>query len=492
MPVSAPPLTVNQPEDLFGNLFKLVQAVKIHGNNNHIVVQSAQRFVAAITSFKQEEDRLVIKSIKGRFYLQNEKIPLTRDNLNLLNSAMAYFEKRNLFGLAIDTDLQKVAAKEILDFARTLNQAVTQAEPAAWLEAQIEENGWNWLEILNESDSSAEPPSDALQSISIATQDMDTASASEDLSGAESGQRIYASTLTALKDVAGKVSLGRPAGVRKTVRMVQNMVDLVFKDRPVLLALSTLRDFDDSTYTHSVNVAILAICLGLKICLSRNSLETLGICGLLHDLGKLDIPTEVLNKPGKLDRKELDIIQRHTLKSVQQIVKLRVSRRLKARIMLPPFEHHLKYDLTGYPQTFRKKPVSLFGRILTIVDVFDAVTSPRVYRKKTMSPDQALGWMMQLSGKDFDPLLLKVFINMMGTYPVGTLVVLDSGEMAVVKQNSDQDGNALPMVVILQPDGAGKYKKGPTLDLTAGSPPPKIVATQHPGQLGIQPAQFIL
>jgi HD-GYP domain-containing protein (c-di-GMP phosphodiesterase class II) len=258
-----------------------------------------------------------------------------------------------------------------------------------------------------------------------------------------------------------------------------------------------MRDYDDYTYTHSVNVAILSLCLGKRIGLSRISLSHLAICGLVHDLGKLDIPKKVLNKPGKLTDEEFKVIQMHPIKSVNQIIKLRAPTDLKAKILLPPFEHHLKYDLSGYPRVHNKKSVSLFGRIITIADVFDALTSPRIYRPAAVSPDRALDIMLKGSGKDFDPILLKVFINMLGVYPVGTLLRLDSGEFGIVVNRPRNGQPGRPVIVLLMSDDNGKFKKGNSVDLSEKDPKKdsfkrNILKSLHPATFGIQPADFIL
>jgi HD-GYP domain-containing protein (c-di-GMP phosphodiesterase class II) len=270
------------------------------------------------------------------------------------------------------------------------------------------------------------------------------------------------------------------------------MVDLLIDDRFVLGALSTIRNYDDYTYTHSVNVGILSMCLGLEIGIPRRLVEVVGICGLFHDLGKVEIPLSILNKPGKLNPAELAEIQKHTICSVQQILKLRASREVKMQIMVPPFEHHLKYDGSGYPQLPDGRRPDLISRILTIADVFDALTAPRIYRPEALSPDQALSWMIEGAGTDFDPTLLKAFCNMLGTYPVGTLLELDSGELALVKSNPpDQDGG-LPIVVVLASRSGGGYRAQEEVDLARRRPPAMILGTHHPSRFGIQAAKYIL
>jgi len=270
----------------------------------------------------------------------------------------------------------------------------------------------------------------------------------------------------------------------------------LIEDEEVYSAISTLRVFDDYTFTHSVNVAMLSMCIGKRVNLSRRSLERLGICALFHDLGKIELPYEVLNKPGKLDENEFKLIEEHSLNSARMIVKLRASRDRKAKILLPPFEHHLKYDLSGYPFTNWKKPLTLFGRIIAIADVYDALTSPRVYRKFAMSPDRALGLMLDGSGTTFDPILIKIFINMLGIYPVGTLLKLDTGELALVISSSRKKGQKRPIATIMEKDTDGSYQKGETINLEkrdaqTGNYVREIIETYHPSTFGIQPVQQI-
>ena len=246
-----------------------------------------------------------------------------------------------------------------------------------------------------------------------------------------------------------------------------------------------------------MNVAVLSLCLGNRIGLSKNSLEHLGICGLFHDLGKVDIPREILTKPGRLTEGEWTEMRRHPLASVRQILRLRASHGVKSKILLAPFEHHVKYNLSGYPKVDLKKDVSLFGRILQIADVYDAITSIRAYRDHALSPDQAVSLMMEGSGTDFDPILLKVFAIMMGTYPVGSLLELDTGEIGVVLDYPMQTGGSLPRVILLEKDEQGVLNRGEVVSLAekdsaTGAQQRNIVKSLNPASYGIQPSTFIL
>lgn len=278
--------------------------------------------------------------------------------------------------------------------------------------------------------------------------------------------------------------------------MVQSMVDVAVEDEAILLGLGTIKDYDDYTYTHSVNVAVLALCLGNRIGLSRASLERLGICGFFHDLGKVEVPREIVNKPGTLSKTEWKEMQKHPLSSVRQILKLQASHDLKSKILLAPFEHHIRHDLTGYPKIHFIKQISLFGRILHITDVYDAITTPRVYRPLALSPDQALSVILEGSGTDFDPILLKVFAKMMGTYPVGTLLQFDTGEMRLVTDHPVESKEGVPRIVLLEKDEKGGVRRGKTVNLSekerdAGAYHRNVVRSLNAASHGIQPADFI-
>ena len=184
---------------------------------------------------------------------------------------------------------------------------------------------------------------------------------------------------------------GKEVGIRKPVRMVQRMVDIITEDDTTFFALSTIRMYDDYTFAHSLNVALLAMSLGKKIGMDRNTLEKLGLCGLFHDLGKIEIPKHILNKKGKLNNSEFEEIKKHSVNSAMLILKLKTNKYRKVHLFVSPFEHHIRYDHSGYPSIDKRRPISLFGRILTIVDVYDAITSPRIYRQSSMSPGSSSG-----------------------------------------------------------------------------------------------------
>ena len=233
--------------------------------------------------------------------------------------------------------------------------------------------------------------------------------------------------------VMGEASGPIEAGtVRRARHVTQSVVDEILRDATFLLTLTTIKDFDDYLILHSINVAVLSTVLGQRLGLDKPTLGELCLSGFLHDAGKLGVDPDVLNKPGSLDAQEWEQMRRHPVLAAQSLLN---SRRLTAsnmRSVVVAFEHHLNYDLSGYPHTEIKKNVSLFGGIVSIADRFDALTTARVYRKVNLTPAEALVYVVEGSGKHFDRVLVKLFVEVMGIYPLGTVVVLSRGEAGVV------------------------------------------------------------
>ncbi len=207
------------------------------------------------------------------------------------------------------------------------------------------------------------------------------------------------------------------ADVRKLKRLAQKMIHVIMEDESILLGLTTIKNYDEYTYNHSVNVSIYSLAIGRRLGFSRETLTELGLTALFHDMGKSKIPIEVLNKPGALDEKEWALMKKHPMVGVETVLNLKQLGEINPRMVIGIFDHHLKYDLSGYPSLYQKKEMSLFGRILQIVDAYDAMTTPRVYKKTPYTLEQTLAIMQKESGIHFDPILLKIFVAWLVFFP---------------------------------------------------------------------------
>lgn len=225
--------------------------------------------------------------------------------------------------------------------------------------------------------------------------------------------------------------------------LMNAMLESVTRNDNAFLVLSKLRSRDEYTYTHSINVAFLSMAFSRQLGLSDDSVRRMGMAGLFHDLGKNLVPEKLLNSPRKLLPAEFDIMKQHPRLGLDQLITVND---IYPEVLEGAFEHHEKFDGQGYPRGIKGEEISLVGRILSIVDVFDALTSRRVY-KDAMPMHKALGLMFTQSGKDFQPELVHAFIRGQGIYPVGSMVLLSSGAKGVVLENNFE-APLLPKVIL--------------------------------------------
>jgi HD-GYP domain-containing protein (c-di-GMP phosphodiesterase class II) len=208
------------------------------------------------------------------------------------------------------------------------------------------------------------------------------------------------------------------------------------------------------------------VALGNKVGYPKVELADLGLAALFHDMGKATIPVEILNKPGEFTEDEWSLMRNHPTEGVMGLAQRRGITNLPARMAAASFEHHMNLDLTGYPKLKTAWKISLTGRILSIADCYDAMTSSRVYRREPMSPSKVLSLMLSKSGQAFDPVLLKLFVSCVGIIPIGSLVMLDTNELAVVLALAADKADAERPVVKVITDGHGNpIDNGRELDL---------------------------
>lgn len=314
----------------------------------------------------------------------------------------------------------------------------------------------------------------------------------------QSAKRTYFESVHVAREVLTDVRLGRAVNVRRVKRAVQGIVDQVLKDETTMIGMTQLRDFDEYTFTHSVNVSIFSVILGQKLGLDKSQLYVLGLGALLHDIGKMRMDPEILNKPGKLSDEEWKHLREHPSEGLLQMFSMHGFGEAPYRAMLMAYEHHMKMDLTGYPTNRREREPTLFSRIIAVVDGFDAATSKRSYNARPVPPDKVLEEMRDEPMRGYDPLVVKALMNVTGVFPVGTLVILDTYELAVVvAPNSDPKKLHQPVVKIIA-DEMGMQRSTPEMadlsqvDPETGQLKRRIIKTTDPERYGIRVAQYFL
>lgn len=262
-------------------------------------------------------------------------------------------------------------------------------------------------------------------------------------------RKVYGRAMTVVNEIFEDVRLGRIPCSKKAKQVVKDMAKLTLSDPHALFALSMLKSYDNYTFTHSVNVSVITLAVGRACGLPEEQLRTLGLGGLLHDIGKLKIGLEIINKPGRLTEQEFAQIMNHP--------------RLGAEIVqdtadIPPtavdivLGHHLRYDRQGYPADAQLQgPVEMVN-IAAIADTYDAITTLRSYQKP-VSPRQAITKMREVSGSVLHPEYLDAFIASLGTYPVGSLVRLANNEIGLVVRVGTDNPNEIEIKILFNADG---------------------------------------
>ena len=277
----------------------------------------------------------------------------------------------------------------------------------------------------------------------------------------------YAKVAGSVGTLTQSVREGGTVSFKQAKRAIQNIVDLMMDDEATVLGLTTLRCHDQYTHNHSVNVSLLSIALANRAGYPKVELADLGLAALFHDMGKSTIPMEVLNKPGEFTDDDWVAMRNHPTEGVLSLSKLRGLTNLPGRMAAASFEHHMNLDFSGYPKLTVPWTISLTGRILTIADCYDAMTSSRVYRREPMSPSKVLNMMFSKSGKAFDAVLLKLFTNCVGIIPIGSLVMLETSELAVViKPAADKANTERPFVKVITDPQGNPVDHGSEVDLT--------------------------
>jgi len=255
---------------------------------------------------------------------------------------------------------------------------------------------------------------------------------------------IRENTSNLVKSCMDDLVVGNAINEEKLKENITETVDSIVRNPDAMMWLTRLQKKDSHTSQHSVNSCILAVTFGRYIGLPKEELENIAIGALMHDIGKLQIPTEILNKPGKLTPEERRVVHKHPLMSRNLLM---AAGRYLAPAVDIAYTHHERIDGSGYPRGLRGTSLTPFSRMIAIIDVYDTMTSEQVYRAE-LAPFECLKHLNQNKGKLFDQQLVSLFIKMIGVFPVGSLVELTNGEIGIVI-TSNRDDNLRPKVLVM-------------------------------------------
>jgi HD-GYP domain-containing protein (c-di-GMP phosphodiesterase class II) len=412
-----------QTEEKFLNaFFVLYKTARIVDPGNDTFRNQLRNFMNALHAVAGERPTVVIKDLDGHHFVNERLVRFDDRGLSGAAEILEQWRKIGLGGVRIDAEIPDVEAGR---FFQTLAAIRPDEHNLEFAIAQLKTLGIEQIELLSTEQVKEDEPK--------LTDD-------ERRQLRQMARTVFFRAMDNVRQIVAGVRHGQELNVVKTKRVVHSLIDHIVHDEHSLLELTAIRDYDDYTFAHSTNVAVYALTMGVRLNLDRARLSQLGFAALFHDVGKIKLPQDLVRKPEAFDEDDWLQMQRHPLLGVKTILRnLKVDVHT-ARAARAAFEHHINTDFTGYPMLhYDRRPANLFSGIVAIVDTFDAMTSGRVYMKKQFTADVVLKKMRYQMQSKFDAFLLKIFNDIIGVYPAGSLVLLTTDEVALILTNNESE-----------------------------------------------------
>jgi HD-GYP domain-containing protein (c-di-GMP phosphodiesterase class II) len=437
---------------LITQLNVLLKTSRIHGRTNSALDKPVEAMLTLIKTLAHDQP-ITLRLQNDFLFLGNQHLRINAQQMPVATSIIDALQTWKIGGISFASS---TSPKDLREFAYLF----VSLDPAT----KTLDNFRTELSTREVAGITLEEPREL---IIHHTKSADIASAQDErLRRKARAKQGYASAVQSVGNLMQATRDGGSVSFKQAKRAIQNIVDLLMQDQSTLLGLTNLRCHDQYTHNHSVNVALLSMALANRAGYPKVELADLGLAALFHDVGKCAISLEVLNKPGEFTKEEWDLMRTHPTEGVLTLIRLRDFSNVPARMAAASFEHHMNYDFSGYPKLAIPWTQSLGSRIVTIADCYDAMTSSRVYRREPMSPANVLKIMFAKSGQSFDPILMKLFVNCVGFIPIGSLVLLDTYEIAVVLKPAEDKANAeRPLVKIIADPQGTPIDDGLELDL---------------------------
>jgi HD-GYP domain-containing protein (c-di-GMP phosphodiesterase class II) len=449
----------------------VLKTAQIHDINNIAVVKSIHKLIELLNTLLSA-GRITLQIMGEHFYVNENRVRHSVEYISNFDFMIAEFKKMGVGSIIFRDSIEERDIKVLIS---AVLKAGNSATPLETLLDEMEE----------------------VDAITI----KEAVEIKRDISEFEKKRLIkksYSNAVSIMKGVNETIKTNERMNLARSKRVIGSIVDHIVEQeyQSTLMGMTTIKDYDEYTYFHSVNVSILSIALGNKIGLPRKVLAELGLAALFHDIGKVDIPIEVLNKPSKFNDEDWVVMKQHPWLGAAKIMQLKGVNTSSINIAISAFEHHINNDLSGYPPIETAFYLELFSKIISIADRYDAITSSRVYARTAHTPADALSIMYSLSENELDRPLLKMFIQMIGVYPIGCLVVLDTNELGLVLENNQDPEYIDRPRVLLIADSAGNRIESVEADLAekdeSGSFVRSIANTLDSAQYGIDLSEYLL
>jgi putative nucleotidyltransferase with HDIG domain len=375
------------------------------------VKESRELLAGSLEELLIAHDSVTLSVSEGDTFIEGYRIP---DDEGFLQHLVSDLIRRGVVSI---TFTPGISSEELANFILMSTAKPSELERLGELETALERKGVTGVFINRKS---------------LALPGVDTSEESSKTT--RLSRETYRSAVQALIEAFAEVSSRETVNLDVVEGVVRMLLSGVLQHPETYLGLSTLKNFHEYTFYHSINVAILSMLMGSKLRFNEALLHKVGVAALLHDIGKLHMPVEILDKPGKLSQEEFECMKSHPAEGARILTEQGAD----PLAIVIAAQHHIHFNHRGYPVYEIRDGLHFISHLVTIVDVYDALTSDRAYRP-CMLPDRAMQIIIEGRGATFHPILTKVFVNLTGMFPVGTLVELDSGELAVVCKPNPHD-----------------------------------------------------
>jgi HD-GYP domain-containing protein (c-di-GMP phosphodiesterase class II) len=415
----------------------LLRTARTHDVTNQAFRRQLQDFLDVLHPALEEEDEVALAAVADYFYLNGVRLRASASVLTTYHTLLSEFERREIGGLRF---LHGVTPAETERFLQ-LFMAAEDASLAARLPEAVAEASIEHILLV---------PAGELE--------QDDLHHGLDEAPGHAGERgrarkvFWRAVLGTKRIVVRAAQSGRP-DLRQAKRLVQPVVDSIMKNEYSIVGLTALKEHDEYTYAHCVNVSVLSVSMGQALGLPRQALADLGVAALLHDIGKVAVPGDVLRKPARLTTDEWSYIQRHPLEGVKMMFRMPGLTPLALDVMRVCLEHHMNFDVTGYPEIEHEWAQATMTRIVAVADCFDAMTAHRAYHRRARTPFEGLQYLLGPARVQFDPAVLWSLVRTVGLYPAGSMLLTESNHVVLAISPNPADLRRPVCRVLVRPDG---------------------------------------
>lgn len=414
---------LRRAREIFTRIYAIRRAARFYPMDHPAVTEGVGQLYDCVFAYHNEDVDLHLAFFEGEILLGDQ----------LLTEESVLFDLliRDMMSLGVGSIVIRRGAtlEEIRSLANLLLSDIATIEHAGGLAQAVAAYGFTHIEV---------------GSVKVVDRGEDG-----ELGRAEGAKAAYSGAVSLLREIDRLMRTNQHMSSTKVKGVVRSLVDNVTTSRYAMLQLTGLKNYDEYTFYHSANVAILSLALGSMVTSDYRFLSSLGVGALMHDIGKLSVDLSILNKPGALTPEEWANVREHPVRGAQAFSLLPgVDRAAMVSIL----EHHMRFDGTGYPTRTPVRLQHLASRIVAVADSYDAMTSRRSYSAARVQ-DQAMSLLAKGAGSSLDPALVRLFIRLMGVYPPRSVVRLSDGQVAIVLEPSPSDAVRPKVRVVAVQDG---------------------------------------